>query len=419
MSEHNSEYPVSFVRTLLRLQQSAKAGVVGLGVASLLLLPTVGLQNKGVGKLAAAGAGLACSLVGFRLAQDDGTLSAIGEDLGLIDRKQQLSWYNGLLTKKQTLTVENIQPVEADLISDVVSYWQAEDKHLLIVGGTGAGKSTFVQAFASVLGASWHYKIYDNDCTVDDWLYLRSLPSCSLFESYSHIGEQMQADLLAIEDLTQDRKQAGNRWQPTYNLTVAEEMPALVDEIDCTREWMSKQAKRGRRVKRFIAVVAQNDTVKNLGLEGDSSLRDSCFVRVYLGQSAIERARLLKNTALVDWLQKGGKQVCLVDDKPALRPTSAQVRSQPTPQFNPSSNEETAEILTESECSDVQSVQQMLENSPLTGIYITPEQVNALRQLHQEGMSVANILEQKLGQKRGGSWQRKKDWLSLLLLQAP
>ncbi|MEH2434922.1 MAG: hypothetical protein V7K25_11835 [Nostoc sp.] len=415
MQSERSEYPVSFVRTLLRLQQSTKAGVLGLGVASLLLLPTVGLQNKGVGRLSAAVAGLACSLVGYRMAQDNNALSAISEDLGIIDRKQSIAWYNGLLSRKQTLTVENIKPIEADLITDVVGYWQAEDKHLLIVGGTGAGKSTFVQAFASVLGYSWHYKIYDNDCTVDDWLYLRSLPSCSLFESYISIGEQMQADLNAIEDLTQQRKQAGNRWQPNLCLTVAEEMPALVDEIEVTREWMSKQAKRGRRVKRFIAVVAQNDTVKNLGLEGDSSLRDSCFVRVYLGQSAIDRAKLLKNTALVDWLERGGKQVCLVDDKPALRPTLARTHTQPTSQFNKSSETETAEILTESQCSDVQSVQQMLENSPLTGVYVTPEQVNALRELYQSGMSVANILEGKLGQKRGGSWQKKKDWLELLL----
>ncbi|MEH2269275.1 MAG: hypothetical protein V7K68_12715 [Nostoc sp.] len=108
MSKQETEYPVSFVRTLTRLQQSTKAGVLGLGVASILLLPTVGLQNKGVSKLSAAVAGLACSLVGFRLAQDDSTLSAIGEDLGIIDRRQQISWYNGLLSSKQTLTVENI-----------------------------------------------------------------------------------------------------------------------------------------------------------------------------------------------------------------------------------------------------------------------------------------------------------------------
>ncbi len=107
--------------------------------------------------------------------------------------------------------------------------------------------------------------------------------------------------------------------------------------------------------------------------------------------------------------------MCLVDDKPALRPTSARTYTQPTSQFNPSLEVETAEILTESLCSDVQSVQQILENSPLTGVYITPEQVNALRELYQSGWSIAAILEGKLGQKRGGSWQKKKDWLELLL----
>ncbi|MHC5849685.1 hypothetical protein [Nostoc sp.] len=132
-------------------------------------------------------------------------------------------------------------------------------------------------------------------------------------------------------------------------------------------------------------------------------------------QSAIDRAQSLKNPSLVDWLERGGKQVCLVDDKPCMRPTLVQTYLQPTSQFNPSSEATLAEILTVSQCSDVQSVQQILENSPLTGVYITPEQVNALRELYQSGWSIAAILEGKLGQKRGGSWQKKKDWLELLL----
>ncbi|BAY37275.1 hypothetical protein NIES2111_16120 [Nostoc sp. NIES-2111] len=413
-----NDYPVSFTRTLMQLTQHSAISTVSLGLVGCLMLPVVGLQNRGLSKLLSSVVGLGVVAVGYRSYLNNRKLTALSEDLGLIDRKQNISWYNSLLSSKQQLTVSQSVPVETDVISDVVSYWLQQDKHLLIVGGTGAGKSTFIQSFASVLGVGWHYKLYDSDCTCDDWTYLRSLPRCAMYETFASIGEQMQEDLEVIEQRTLERKQAGNKWTTDNTLIVAEEMPVLVDEIEDCGQWLSRHAKRGRRVKRFVAVVVQNDTVKNLGLEGDSKLRDSCFVRVYLGQSAIERAEQLKNTELVDWLKAGGKQVCLVDDKPALRPTTVQMQTRPTAQFSFSSASENAESLTVSQCSHVHEPSEtavLLENQPLTGVYVTAEQVEALRELYNNGWSVPAILEGKLGQKRGGSWVRKRDWLERLL----
>lgn len=414
----------------MRLTQHTLVSTVSLGLAGCLLLPVVGLQSRGLSKLLSSVVGLGVVAVGYRSYLDNRKLTALSEDLGLIDRKQSIAWYNSLLSRKQELTLTQTTAVDTQVISDVVSYWLSQDKHLLIVGGTGAGKSTFIQAFASVLGAGWSYKIYDSDCTCDDWAYLRSLPTCAMYESFSSIGEQMAEDLEEIETRTVERKQAGNKWTTDHTLIVAEELPVLVDEIEDAGLWLARHAKRGRRVKRFVAVVVQNDTVKNLGLEGDSKLRDSCFVRVYLGQSAIERAQSLKNTELERWLVAGGKQVCLVDDKPAYRPNTVQTLAQPTAQFTISSPSETAESLTVSQCSQVHrgsedyenqqktqedSINELLNEQPLTGIELTQPALDSLRMLYAEGMSVANILEQKLGQKRGGSWQKKKDWLERLL----
>ncbi|WP_224091706.1 hypothetical protein [Nostoc sp. MS1] len=413
----------------MQLTQHTAISTVSLGLAGCLLLPVVGLQNRGLSKLLSSVVGLGVVAVGYRSYVDNRKLTALGEDLGLIERKQSIAWYNSLLSRKQELTLTQSVPVDADVISDVVSYWLQQDKHLLVVGGTGAGKSTFIQSFASVLGAGWHYKLYDTDCTCDDWLYIRSLPNCQMYESFSSISEQMQEDLEVIEQRTVERKQAGNKWTTDNTLIVAEELPVLVDEIEHAGQWLSRHAKRGRRVKRFVAAVVQNDTVKNLGLEGDSKLRDSCFVRVYLGQSAVERAQALKNTELERWLVSGGKQVCLVDDKPALRPTSVQMQTRPTAhksvrvnaydsQFSLSSASETAENLAESQCSAVHEPSEttvLLENQPLTGVYVTAEQVEALRELYNNGWSVPAILEGKLGQKRGGSWARKREWLERLL----
>ncbi|WP_017654275.1 hypothetical protein [Fortiea contorta] len=238
----------------------------------------------------------------------------------------------------------------------------------------------------------------------------------------------MQADLATIEQRTIDRKQAGNSWQTEQTLIVAEELPALVDECESAKEWVRKQAKRGRRVKRFICLVAQNDTVANLGLEGDSKLRDSCFVRVYLGQSAIDRAKQLKDTQLMQALESGGKQVCLVDDILAVRP-----RLQPFPQFQAKEdavtprNSQGSEVTGgskktdnrgESDSADNSGTLALLEPSeaPLPNLPELSEQtLRYLRQKHQEGKSIQQLLLTELGQTKGRHWGRKVAWLTALL----
>jgi hypothetical protein len=309
-------YPVSFTRQLMELRLNTKRGAYGLAVAGLCLVPSVALTNNRIGRMLVSVAGITCAVVGNRQLEDSFDLDAISNDLYVVDRKQTIHWYNGLMNRSEIAPVSGA----GDAIGDVVDYWLTQDKHLLVIGGTGSGKSYFIQAFANRLGEAWKYKLYDNDCTIDDWLKVRGMPESKLYESYGSIAESMAEDLVLLEERTKERKKQGNTWVEQAILTVAEEMPSLVDEIEITSDWIGKIAKRGRRVKQYLAVVAQNDTVKNLGLVGDSKLRDSCFVRVYLGQSAIERASLLKQPLTVEWLRQGGKDVCLVDDLTAIRP---------------------------------------------------------------------------------------------------
>lgn len=440
----------------MSLTQHTFVGSAVAGASAAVLLGLTGVQARGLPKLAASLAGLGTAAVGYRQYLDNKKLTEIGADLGIVERKAGISWYSSLLSASASASVQVLAEPTAhssEPLQDIVGYWREQDKHLLVVGGTGAGKSYFVQAFCSALQSTaqqtkdslghWHYKLYDTDCTKDDWTYLRSLETCTLYESFSEVERQMQADLRVIEQRTVERKQAGNSWQTDQTMIAAEELPALVDECESAKEWVRKQAKRGRRVKRFICLVAQNDTVANLGLEGDSKLRDSCFVRVYLGQSAIDRAKQLKDTRLVQALESGGKSLCLVDDMLAVRPrlpgftqgsplenavtlpvSQGSPSSHDSPELEKDKNKGESEPVNSSEPSEPVNLYlsspgalatSTLSNSPLTNIQITPATLASLRLLHNQGKSVQKILQEDLGQSKGGSWSKKVQWLTNLL----
>lgn len=310
----NTGLPTAFIRTVVE-QLHASRWLTALTLStSVALFPIASLTNAGVARYCVSLVGLASTVAATKARRKQEELAEVAADMSLVERKQTIAWYNRQLGSTSTVTFAPQPTSDAHIRTNLVHYWLQQDKHLLIVGGTGDGKSTFIQAFASQLGASWAFQVYDNDCTIDDWTNIRSNPKTRMFESYAAIAQQMAFDMDTIESRTQERKVAGNTWNTQPTLTVAEEMPALVSEIEDSGKWLATHAKRGRRVKRFIAVVSQNDTVDNLGLRGDSALRDSCFVRVYLGKSAIARAKQLKQPALVQSLEAGGYNVCLVDD---------------------------------------------------------------------------------------------------------
>lgn len=316
---NNQTYPAAFVKSLLSQLHSTR-WTLGLALsASVSLLPIAPMANAGITRYVISWAGLGVTVAAMKTKAERERLQATAEDMNLVERKQMINWYNRALASLPTVNVQTqAQPTTAK--ANLVGYWLSQDKHMLVVGGTNAGKSQMIQAFASQLGASWAYQIYDCDCTVDDWTSIRSNPNTKMYETYEAIAAQMANDLATIETRTQERKEKGNTWNTQPTLTIAEEMPALVSEIADAGKWFASHAKRGRRVKRFVVAISQNDTVDNLGLRGDAALRDSCFVRVYLGKSAIARAKQLKNDTLVMQLEQGGYSVCLVDDVLYERP---------------------------------------------------------------------------------------------------
>lgn len=195
-----------------------------------------------------------------------------------------------------------------------------EEKHVILVGGSGDGKTTTCMYLAYSIGGT--IKVYDADAAADEWQGLEVIGRCADFAS---IEAAMHSDLEELQERTILRGLKGKNACDGMNcVTIAEEFPLLVGEVEIAGKWFSKHGKRGRRVKKFILAVAQNDTALNFGIEGDKGVMD-CFRIIRLGKKAVAHAKKLKNEALVQWLQADRSRL-LVDDIPAQLPPYREIQ---------------------------------------------------------------------------------------------
>jgi energy-coupling factor transporter ATP-binding protein EcfA2 len=338
------QYPTSHIRLLHRLLLTTGFTATLTAVVSLVGIPHALSQQRGLAKIVTLASGLAVTEASRRLAMSRTELADVTADLDLLDRRENIAWYQKIISNVAQVRVEHSQRwLEENIITDPVSYWLGTGsnglpgKHLLIVGGTGDGKSTLIQAFASRL-SGWQFQVYDCDGTVDDWGFVE--PDSRVYDM-ADIETAMVDDLATLECRILARREAGRRWTDIPRLTIAEELPALVSSSDTAANWVVSHAKRGRKPLCFIAAVAQNDTVKNLGLEGDSDVRDSCFARILLGNKSREYARKMGNDVLLRWLEAVPRGRFIVDGRPCewvvngSQPTTSTTQTLPeaTPAF--------------------------------------------------------------------------------------
>lgn len=190
---------------------------------------------------------------------------------------------------------------------------QVQNKHCLIIGNTGSGKSTLTQWFASQCQKC---KVYDPDAAPGEWGNLEVIGKGGNFEA---INKAMTSDLVELQTRIKIRSEEGDKGLLGYETClIAEEFPALKDECQSAPDWLGKIARRGRKPKMFLIILSQSDNVKTLGIEGEGSIRQN-FALIRLGKFAVDHARRLKNDALVEWL-KAKKYRCLVEDIPVELP---------------------------------------------------------------------------------------------------
>ncbi len=225
--------------------------------------------------------------------------------------------YGGMQGSK-LIEVKSVQSESFEVCTDILEV--LEGKHGILIGGSGDGKTTTAMYIAYSIGGK--IRIYDADAAADEWQGLEVIGRCADFLA---INEAMRLDLEDLQTRTIKRgKEGSNACNGLDTVTIAEEFPLLVGEVDLAAEWLIKHGKRGRRVRKFILAIAQNDTAANFGIEGDKGVIDS-FRIIRLGKKAQAHARKLKNWELEEWL-KGDRSRLLADDIPVQLPPYREIQ---------------------------------------------------------------------------------------------
>ncbi|GAX46261.1 hypothetical protein NIES4075_72820 [Tolypothrix sp. NIES-4075] len=306
----------SFVQDLIHFRNNSKLITIICFINCVISFSTIIVTPKGLTKINLTIIGLLNAITGISISKLDNNLNLRLEDLQLTNRvvsKELLSSY--LKDNSFEITLPVVPITNNDIIQNPVEYWIKEQKHLLLIGGTGDGKSYATKLFVSSIQNDFEIIAYDVDYAIGDYS-----DDVKVKYTYQHIETAIAEDIEELEERIAERRVQGKNYNPDKKFIIAEELPALVSEIDDMGIWMRKLSKRGRKVGLFICAIAQNDTAENLGLKGDVGIRDSNFVRLYLGKKAIARAKQLKNEALIYWLEETKHGRALINDLPCTIP---------------------------------------------------------------------------------------------------
>lgn len=161
--------------------------------------------------------------------------------------------------------------------------------HLLVVGPTGSGKTTF--AVALLAERAGEIVALTPKLKPDDW---RGLAVVSLAPDGSYAP--LVGAIAALEAERKRRCVALAAGAQLASLTIVlDELPDLVDEVGGTGDLLRKLSQMGRDLRMRVVALATSELVEDLGLKGRGhARRNFAMVRLEPAQAGVQRVGTLQ-----------------------------------------------------------------------------------------------------------------------------
>ncbi|CAN1213538.1 DUF87 domain-containing protein [Tumidithrix helvetica PCC 7403] len=206
--------------------------------------------------------------------------------------------------RRKEVAIAPTDPLEPIKFADIRE--ALKKPHIMLVGSTGAGKSTLAKYLAANCQA--YVIVIDPHMAKGDW---GDLPVYGAKRNYTEIAEIMGV-LLELMQRRHDRRPEGEtNFAPV--VIIADEYPSIAASPEAGKiasSWMKLISREARKVSIRLVLLTQSPEVKAIGLEGEGSVRDNfCFVR--LGEFAIDHAKSLKDVAVSNAVENASRP-CLI-----------------------------------------------------------------------------------------------------------
>lgn len=184
--------------------------------------------------------------------------------------------------------------------------------HVLVLGETGAGKSTLVKFLVSYAAAP--SIVLDSHAAPDDW---QGMNVIGMGRNYRAIGETVSQLVNFMDERYQARSQGQKQFEPL--LVLIDEFPAAAANLGKSfTDNIMLLVREARKVSIRLIILSQGSEVKTLGIEGQGSIRE-CFAIVSIGKFAVERAKSLKDAQVKQFIESA-QYPAMLDDLPCELP---------------------------------------------------------------------------------------------------
>lgn len=184
--------------------------------------------------------------------------------------------------------------------------------HILVLGETGAGKSTLVKFLVSHAAAP--SIVLDSHAAPDDW---QGMNVIGMGRNYRAIGKAVSQLVNFMDERYQARSQGQKQFEPL--LVLIDEFPAAAANLGKSfTDNIMLLVREARKVSIRLIILSQGSEVKTLGIEGQGSIRE-CFAIVSIGKFALERAKSLKDAQIKQFIESA-QYPAMLDDLPCELP---------------------------------------------------------------------------------------------------